>query len=445
MKRDWLKRLLPGITSLCVSVLVLAGLTFIPVAAVAQSPSISKIYWTNPQQIRRSDPDGPNIEDLVVGGSFDVGLALDQQNDKMYWTDFSNNRVKRSDLNGQNVEILIDGGITRPRAIALDLAGGKMYIAADSGGIRRANLDGSGLETIVPSVCPCGAIALDLINGKVYWLQFSDRIVRANLDGSDVESLVTTGINFANGIALDVEGGKMYWRNNLTGIERADLDGDKREDVIPRGAVQGPNTPTCSLALDLEAGKIYYTANGTGVAGGMTINQANLDGSDNVPVITGLGTPCGIALEFSPIVAIEAVIEDLDGIAQANPGTPVADKMNDAVAKLETAIEELEKDPPDNQAAVGNIEGAVGEIEAAVDEGLNPAQGNPLMDQLAGVARQLAVGALDIANAEGGKLDEIADAQAALAEGDGLRTEGKFKDAVNKYKDALSKAESAIG
>ena len=65
------------------------------------------------------------------------------------------------------------------------------------------------------------------------------------------------------------------------------------------------------------------------------------------------------------------------------------------------------------------------------------------MDQLAGIARQVATDALDEAIAQSGDPGEINDAQQALNEGDGLRTSEAFKDAVNKYKDALSKAESA--
>ena len=123
---------------------------------------------------------------------------------------------------------------------------------------------------------------------------------------------------------------------------------------------------------------------------------------------------------------------------------PLADKVEDAKAYLETALAELVKTPPDNQAAVANLEGAVGDLEAAVSDGLlDPTQGTDLMDQLAGAARKLAVDALNQAIAQGGDPDSISDAEQALAEGDALRALGAFKDAVNAYKDALAKAESA--
>ena len=135
----------------------------------------------------------------------------------------------------------------------------------------------------------------------------------------------------------------------------------------------------------------------------------------------------------------------LQEITDDNPGTPLADKIEDALAKAKTACDELNKTPPDNPAAVGNIEGAVGDLEQAVLAGLlDPTLGTQLMDEFAEVAQQLALTAIDEAIARGGNTTIIAEAEQALGEGDVLRGgSGVFKGAVNKYHDALAKAESA--
>lgn len=65
------------------------------------------------------------------------------------------------------------------------------------------------------------------------------------------------------------------------------------------------------------------------------------------------------------------------------------------------------------------------------------------MDALAGVARQLAEEAIAAAQAGGGNAAKIAEANAALADGDAKRGAGEFKDAIRKYRVALAKAESA--
>ena len=177
------------------------------------------------------------------------------------------------------------------------------------------------------------------------------------------------------------------------------------------------------------------------------------DDSDGDTLLDGhevlvLGTdPCNLDLS----IAIGLYIDELQAIIDAEVGTPLADKLGDAVASLETASEELNKEPPDSQAAVGNIEGAVGSIcDAVSDEGLDPVEGAALMDNLAGIARQLAVDAIDEAIAVGGDAGEIQEAMDFLAEADSLRELATaemcelFRIAISAYKDALAKAEGAL-
>ena len=147
---------------------------------------------------------------------------------------------------------------------------------------------------------------------------------------------------------------------------------------------------------------------------------------------------------FSASEEIEFAVEDLQSIVDANPGTPIADKVDDVISKSAVALYELGKTPPDIQAAVGNLEGAVGDLEAALNEGLDPGAAINLMNELAGAARLLAQTALNDAIDADGKNSEIMEAEWALAEGDLLIDDGFFKDAVAQYKDAVSKAESAI-
>ena len=94
--------------------------------------------------------------------------------------------------------------------------------------IRRANLDGSEVETIIAADVSFPAdIELELEGGKIYWADRNlDWIRRANLDGSNVEVLISTGSGSNWGIDLDVAGGMMYWVdvNNVT-VKRADLGG----------------------------------------------------------------------------------------------------------------------------------------------------------------------------------------------------------------------------
>jgi len=141
----------------------------------------------------------------------------------------------------------------------------------------------------------------------------------------------------------------------------------------------------------------------------------------------------------------EDTIDQIDSVSQQYSGTPVEDKLLAAMDKLDTALVELAKPTPDNEAAIGNMEGVVGEIEAAISESMDLAEATQIMDDIAEIVRQMAVSAINLAlNEPNADSVMLSDAQNYLAEGDMLRDSGAFKDAVNEYKEALSEANGAL-
>lgn len=67
----------------------------------------NKLIWSEFGRIRRSDPDGSNIEDLHTGFSEAPILSyLDDSGLQIYWT--VDDTTQRSDLDGDNVEMLFD-------------------------------------------------------------------------------------------------------------------------------------------------------------------------------------------------------------------------------------------------------------------------------------------------------------------------------------------------
>lgn len=162
--------------------------------------------------------------------------------------------------------------------------------------------------------------------------------------------------------------------------------------------------------------------------------------------------PFRIVYDEPPAQTAANTIEKIENLIDADPDSDLAAKAQDAIEKLEDAVVELSKTPPDEQAAAGNIEGAIGELEAAVKDGvLDLATGIAFMNDLVGISRTLATDAVALAVNEGGDAKDIKDAEKFLAKADKLRAKGqagkfrKFKDAANFYKDALSKADGAVG
>ena len=206
----------------------------------------------------------------------------------MYWTG-GDNKIRRSKMDGTLVQILLDDG--NPADIALDISGGRMYwVDSDLDGIRRANLDGSGVVNLVTDLGSPTGLALDISGGKMYWLDYHfDKIQRANLNGSGIEDLVT-GLDKPRGIALDVSGGKMYWTDTGTDkIHRANLNGTNVEDLVT-----GLSNPR-AIALDVSDGKMYWVDSSTN-----KIQRANLNGTNIEDLVTNFDIGAdGLALDVS--------------------------------------------------------------------------------------------------------------------------------------------------
>lgn len=119
------------------------------------------------------------------------------------------------------------------------------------------------------------------MGGKIYWsssdgyVAGNGKIRRANLDGSGVEDLVV-GMIYPYGMAIDMATGKMFWiRQEQNSIWRANLDGSNAESLIPLG----PSSYAFCLAVDTANARLYWTDPGNSMIG-----SANLDGTDAHPI-----------------------------------------------------------------------------------------------------------------------------------------------------------------
>jgi len=291
----------------------------------------------------------------------------------LFYLDVTGGRVMSSDAQAPAARVLVPSTGQGPDGVAVDVAGGHVYWtgmgnpSANDGFIKRADLDGSHVTTLVPAggTYTPKQMRLDLAGGKMYWSDREGmRVMRANLDGSNVEALVTTGQTDADrldqsrwcvGIALDLAGGNIYWSQKgptnggvgslrrarlalpagQTSVTRTDIQvlydklpepididldlaagdiywTDRADNTVSRAPIEIPAGATAAtradrqilvtgvataigVALDLTHGQLYYTSGANGALG-----RANLDGSQNEPLIPMAGNLTGIALGLLP-------------------------------------------------------------------------------------------------------------------------------------------------
>jgi DNA-binding beta-propeller fold protein YncE len=209
-----------------------------------------KIYYSDSglKRIQRANLDGSGVEDVVTGLDAPVGLAVDGAAGKLYFADQGAAPVIfRANLDGSVREPIITAGIMHPYGLVLDRAGGRLYFVDNEADvIFRASLDGKVVERMaVAGLMAPIEIALDSQGGKLYWSDLGPppRIRRANLDGTGVEDVITQarspGFSTPLGIAVDVLARKLYYvdggGSSQDGIRQSELDGAGIRTIVEAG------------------------------------------------------------------------------------------------------------------------------------------------------------------------------------------------------------------
>ena len=232
------------------------------------------IYWTNMRNpsandgsIERADLNGGNLTTIVPeGGTFTPKqLQIDKKNGKLYWSDREGMRVMRSNLDGSNIETLVQTGhgeIDRRDArnwcvgIAVDVEGGKFYWtqkgddSAGEGRIFRANLEipkGQGpanrkdIELLFDGLPEPIDLDLDLANRMIYWTDRGDpprgnTVNRAPMDAKPGKrkdpEIVFTRLMEGIGVSLDVKGCRMFITDLAGSVYSANLDGSNKKTLL---------------------------------------------------------------------------------------------------------------------------------------------------------------------------------------------------------------------
>jgi hypothetical protein len=230
-----------------------------------------------------------NLRTLLLSLIVGLAQARESRSDQIYWADYNAGTVQRANIDGTGTQTLVTG-LVGPIGLALDLPAGQMYFSNFPGNILRSNLDGTGVQTVTSGQpAPVHSLTLDLSDGKIYWTEDSiGKIFSANLDGTNMQTVVT-GQNYPSAIALNLQAGKIYWTDYHGGdIRSANLNGTNVQTLV-----SGLDTPA-GIALDIASGHMYWTSNH-----GLDVFRANLDGTGAQVLLSAVWGLTDIALDLN--------------------------------------------------------------------------------------------------------------------------------------------------
>ena len=264
---------------------------------IAVDPENEKLYWADTQErkIFRSAPDFSMLESLVVSGLVEPsGLALDLKAKKMYWSDSGTQKIQRANLDGSNVEDVIATGLIRPFDIEIISAVPPIdatieFTTATSQTMNEAELG----HTIVVS------LHLDATNA------LSDDVSIDIIDTQNGTATASLDYQTFPPTTISFPAGSISGATQMVdlGILNDPIDEDNETVKLRIENIQGPafigaeSFHTVTVIDDDTAGdqllKIYWTEREEN-----TIYRSNPDGSNVEAVITsGIGDPTGIAVD----------------------------------------------------------------------------------------------------------------------------------------------------
>ncbi|XP_004851952.2 low-density lipoprotein receptor-related protein 4 isoform X1 [Heterocephalus glaber] len=166
-----------------------------------------------------------------------ISLDYDSVDGKVYYTDVFLDVIRRANLNGSNMETVIGRGLKTTDGLAVDWVARNLYWT-DTGRntIEASRLDGSCRKVLINnSLDEPRAIAVFPRKGYLFWTDWGHiaKIERANLDGSERKVLINTDLGWPNGLTLDYDTRRIYWVDaHLDRIESADLNGKLRQVLV---------------------------------------------------------------------------------------------------------------------------------------------------------------------------------------------------------------------
>ncbi|KAG8200378.1 hypothetical protein JTE90_028559 [Oedothorax gibbosus] len=237
-----------------------------------------------------------------------IGYVASQH--QIYWSDSDLSEVKRANLSGSSVETLIDSVLDSPEGFAVDWASGNLFVSS------------------APSDGP-------------------SRIIASNLDGEFIVDIITENLHNPRSLAVDPFDGILFWSDhgavNIDPvIEMSKMDGSDRE-VLLTGSFDTKLNVAISLTVDFSSPKyLYFVDSGHHAIRRILIKSKKLE---TLPIkVEFLQKPCALTVYHDTLLYATSVDGNLHTVNK-NTGEnhTVLREATEGIFGLKVYDEEVQK------------------------------------------------------------------------------------------------------
>jgi len=264
------------------------------------------VYWVesafdSPRLVKTGADGTELLSKSLQAGSLPQNIAINAKDETLFWTElaFVNAQLNTISSDFNSGSVVVDSQSVL-RGIAIDLVNNKIYWTSTNlitgPKIWCADMDGKSPTVLLDfgsgSNSTPRAMSLDIKGGKMYWTNFGEgTIQRADLSVGAVPEDILKDLNGPSGLAVDSDSGKVFWTEmNGHQIKSADLNG--KNETLLVSDLSYPN----SISVNRSKNRMAWTE-----IGSRKVKSAALDGSDIFDYEVTATAPAGIIIEPSPV------------------------------------------------------------------------------------------------------------------------------------------------
>jgi len=263
---------------------------FVAFCAATSAQPATTIFFNNTGAVFYRAAGTGTSTTVVSNSNYILGVGYDATNEKVYYFDRGGSgTIRRVNLDGTGVTTIVSNLAASGEiyAIVPDPTNQYLYFANFTNSkVQRVNYDGTNLVDLASPNRPIG-LTIDFTNSKMYYTTYlQGDVIQANLDGTGATTIYN-GTNNLVGIDIDAAAGKLYFVDRTArAVHSINTNGTGDTTILSSGI-----TVPWSLRVDVPNGKVYV-----GDAGNGYIKVFNFDGSNQNTFVSGLSEIMSISI-----------------------------------------------------------------------------------------------------------------------------------------------------